>query len=180
MSRRSRAAAGPGGGGGSAWQVLLPRRLRRRLERLAREGYPREACAVLVGRRQERSARVVYLHGAENLHADGHRRYLLDPGAFVGADLVARQAGLEVLGFWHTHPDHAASPSETDLAEAWEGYSYLIQAVNAAGAGELRSWRLDGDAFVEEEVHPAGASEPREPTPSSRHAFAPSPLSKEP
>jgi proteasome lid subunit RPN8/RPN11 len=159
---------------------LLSGPLRRRLERLAREGYPREACAVLVGRRQGNSARVAQLHGADNLHADGYRRYVLDPGAFVAADLAAREAGLEVLGFWHTHPDHPALPSEADLAAAWEGYSYLIHQVTAAGTGDLRSWRLDGETFVEEEIHPAGASHPREPTSSCLDAIEPSRLPKEP
>ena len=64
----------------------------------------------------------------------------------------ARTRGLDVLGVWHTHPDHPAHPSETDRAAAWEGWSYVIASVERGEVADVRSWRLDGDSFVEEEI----------------------------
>jgi proteasome lid subunit RPN8/RPN11 len=88
---------------------------------------------------------------AGNLEGDRpESRYRLDPDDFLAADREARAAGLDVVGFWHTHPDHPAEPSPTDLAAAWSDYSYLIIATTSAGAAAMRSWRLDGDRFHEE------------------------------
>jgi proteasome lid subunit RPN8/RPN11 len=61
---------------------------------------------------------------------------------------------LEVVGVWHSHPDHPARPSETDRNGAWEGWSYLILSVTAEGVPDLRSWRLRGEHFEEEDVRP--------------------------
>jgi proteasome lid subunit RPN8/RPN11 len=57
-----------------------------------------------------------------------------------------------VIGVWHTHPDHPARPSETDRAAAWAGWSYLILSVTARGVADVKSFRLHGEAFVEEEI----------------------------
>ena len=77
---------------------------------------------------------------------------MLDPDDLISADLAAREAGLEVVGFWHTHPDHPAHPSETDREAAWDGYSYVILSVSGKRVEDLRSWRLNGEGFVEERV----------------------------
>lgn len=87
-------------------------------------------------------------------HERPHDRYDLDPAGFLAADREARSAGLEIVGIWHSHPDHPARPSATDLAGAWEGWSYVIVAVTADGAGELRSWRLEDGRFAEEPLDP--------------------------
>ena len=139
----------------------LPPELRRELARWAAEGYSNEVCGLLVGRCD--GDRTAALRAARAGNLDRERpetRYLLDPDDFVAADREARALGLDVVGFWHTHPDHPARPSPTDLDAAWEGYSYLIIATTAAGAAEMRSWRLDGDAFREETLEPM---EPKEP-----------------
>ena len=65
-----------------------------------------------------------------------------------------RAAGLEVVGVWHSHPDHSAQPSETDRSAAWEGWSYLILSVTSEGVTESRSWRLREEAFIEEVIEP--------------------------
>ena len=79
-----------------------------------------------------------------------HDRFELDPRDLLSADLAARAEGREIVGIWHSHPDHPAEPSETDRLAAWPGWSYLIVQVTAQGAGAMRSWRLVGDRFVEE------------------------------
>ena len=158
------ASNGPASGqAGSGGVVVLDREHREALAGWARMGYPHETCGLLVGRRLENRGVEGSLHPprvvvsrvveAPNLNTDrAHDRYELDPSAFVAADLAARSEDLEVVGFWHSHPDSPARPSETDRRAAWEGYSYLIASVTPDGLADLRSWRLEGADFLEEDL----------------------------
>jgi proteasome lid subunit RPN8/RPN11 len=133
----------------------LPAELRTRIERWVAGGYPLETCGLLLGSRGDGEARVCDVAAARNLNrARARDRYELDPLDFLAADRAARSAGLDVIGAWHSHPDHPAVPSETDRAQAWEGWSYLIVSVAADGVRGLRAWRMSGDRFVEEEIEP--------------------------
>lgn len=133
----------------------LPPAQRRQLEAWARASYPREGCGLLLGRSLPVGGEVHGVRLARNLNTErAQDRYELDPEDFLAADREARDLGLEILGVWHTHPDHPAVPSETDRAAAWPGWSYLILAVEAEGVVALRSWRLAGDVFEEEEIAP--------------------------
>lgn len=135
--------------------LRLPAPLRDQLAALVAAGYPRETCGLLLGRGDGAGAQVERLHAARNLNAErAHDRYELDPRDFLLADEAARAASLDIVGIWHSHPDHPARPSETDRAAAWEGWSYLIASVTDAGLSELRSWRLSGERFLEEPVEP--------------------------
>ncbi|WP_123400904.1 M67 family metallopeptidase [Inmirania thermothiophila] len=136
--------------------LRLPGHLRARIAAWAARAHPEEACGLLVGRQAGGCTEVVRVVRAANLdRARARDRYELDPEDFLRTDAEARAEGLAVVGVWHSHPDHPARPSETDRARAWPGWSYVIVAVTAAGAGELRSWRLGaGRAFEEEEVRP--------------------------
>jgi proteasome lid subunit RPN8/RPN11 len=128
---------------------------RRRLAVWAAEAYPHEACGLMLGRRDGAAAEVVELRRARNANTGRARdRYEIDPADYLAAEEAAAHAGLEIVGIWHTHPDHPARPSATDLELAWAGWSYVIAAVTAGGMTELRSWRLDGSAFEEEEIRP--------------------------
>ncbi|MDN0083574.1 M67 family metallopeptidase [Crenobacter sp. SG2305] len=119
----------------------------------ARQGYPYEACGLLIGRREGSVHHVVAMRQARNLNRErAHDRYELDPADYLTAELAARDAGQEIVGIWHTHPNHPARPSETDRAAAWPNWSYLILSVEAGGVAAVTSWRLDGEAFVEEEM----------------------------
>ncbi|RXZ43199.1 M67 family peptidase [Crenobacter cavernae] len=124
------------------------------LHAVARAGYPHETCGLLIGQREEpQYCRVHSMHPARNLNRERARdRYELDPADYLAAEQAARDAGLDVVGVWHTHPDHPAVPSETDRAAAWEGWSYLILSVSRDGVAAVTSWRLRGDAFEEEEI----------------------------
>ena len=127
--------------------------LREELATIAVNGYPYETCGVLVGACADGEVRVERVFEARNLNTErAHDRYVLAPDDLMSADLAARKAGLEIVGFWHTHPDHPACPSETDREAAWDGYSYLILSISGAGVEGLRSWRLNGEGFVEERV----------------------------
>jgi len=134
-------------------QLWLPTSLAAQLEKWAAAGYPFEICGLLIGRHHGHEVETVSVTSAQNLARDRRRdRYLLDPDDFLAADREAQADGLEIVGFWHTHPDHPARPSQVDLDAAWEGYSYLIIATNATGAVELRSWSLQGGRFVQQVV----------------------------
>ena len=133
--------------------LILPPEVRGEIERWVRDGYPEETCGVLVGRNRLGRTEVGRAVLARNLNRERARdRYELDPADFLRADLAAREAGLEVVGVWHSHPDHPAEPSETDRLAAWEGWAYLIVEVTRGGIAAMRSWRLHGERFEEEPV----------------------------
>lgn len=134
-------------------KIYLPEYERQRVQRWAEDGYPFETCGLMVGSRQDAEARVNYITAARNLNTERARdRYELDGEDFLRTDREARAIGLEVVGVWHTHPDHPARPSETDLSQAWPGWSYLILGLEAGRLVDLRSWLLIEDRFIEEEV----------------------------
>jgi proteasome lid subunit RPN8/RPN11 len=133
--------------------LVISRGLLTELRGAARLGYPNEACGLLVGRNGGGSARIVRIHRARNLALARLRdRYTLDPESFLAADDEARRDGLDIVGIWHTHPDHPARPSATDRDAAWPGYTYLILSVHPGGVGAITAWRLEGNAFVEQPI----------------------------
>ncbi len=119
----------------------------------ARAEYPHEACGLLIGREADGRTLVERIVSCRNLAVDRLAdRYVLDPDDFRAADEAARKEGLDIVGIWHTHPDHPARPSETDLEAAWPEYSYLIVSVTAAGIADCRAWRLEDERFIEQEI----------------------------
>lgn len=131
--------------------IEIPRAIQERLATLATEGYPNEVCGLLVGR-QDGDRRVVErIRPAGNLTTDRRRdRYELNPDDYLAADRAAREDGLDIVGIWHTHPDHPAEPSRTDREAAWEGFTYLILSVRRGKVTEARCWRLEDGEFREE------------------------------
>jgi len=109
--------------------------------------YPEECCGLLLGRSGPDGNHVLALYPVENRHAEQReRRYTIAPSDYLAAERAARQQGLDVVGFYHSHPDHPARPSATDLAEAtFPGYTYVIVAVHQGRAGELTAWHLSPD-----------------------------------
>lgn len=135
-----------------AWSAPVREELCRR----ARRAFPREACGLLLGHRLPGGAEVVEAPEARNLVAEGAAdRFDLAPEDWVAIESRAREAGLEVVGVWHTHPDRPARPSSADRESAWEGYAWLIASVGAEGVRDVRSWRLVEGAFVEEALREA-------------------------
>jgi proteasome lid subunit RPN8/RPN11 len=117
------------------------------VEEIRREGagaYPAECCGVLAGRVGE-SKDVVRLVPVVNRRTDDPRRYLISPDDLLRITLELRRSALEVLGYYHSHPDHPAVPSEFDSQNAWPWYSYVIVRVDRGRATEVTSWVLEDD-----------------------------------
>jgi proteasome lid subunit RPN8/RPN11 len=130
------------------------------LERIRQHGtdaYPEEGCGFLLGTvTDDGENRVAAIRRAENRQNERRtRRYQLTPDDYRAADEAAREQGLDVVGVYHSHPDHPARPSDTDLEEAtFPGYTYVIVAVHDGTPEELTAWTLapDRSQFHREDV----------------------------
>jgi proteasome lid subunit RPN8/RPN11 len=116
-------------------------------EEIRRQGelaYPAECCGVLAGRAGE-IREVVRLVPMDNRRTDDPHRYLIAPDDLRRTVSGLRESELEVLGYYHSHPDHPAVPSAFDTEHAWPWYSYIIVRVDHGRAAELTSWVLEED-----------------------------------
>jgi proteasome lid subunit RPN8/RPN11 len=132
------------------------------LDQLRQHGeqtYPHECCGVLVGEFDEAGSKTVKtVVACGNTRTDSpHNRYHISPIELVRIQREARVAGLDIVGFYHSHPDHPAHWSSTDLAEAhWTGCSYVITSVEKGKAALTNSFLLVEEAeskrFVNETI----------------------------
>ncbi len=132
-------------------QLSLPSGIVGDIRRHAREAYPDECCGALFGRDEV----VVEAFALPNTTEAGpRRRFLVRPDDYRAAEQRARQRRVELLGFYHSHPDHPARPSQYDLDHAWPFFSYVIISVRSGEPAEVTSWRLrdDRSTFDEELV----------------------------
>jgi proteasome lid subunit RPN8/RPN11 len=114
--------------------------------------YPHECCGALLGR-EDRVTAIVEL---PNTTEEGpRRRFLVRPADYQLAERRAGELGVELLGFYHSHPDHPARPSQFDLDHAWPTFAYIIVAVAAGAAGDMTVWFLSDDRsrFEEGDLH---------------------------
>ncbi|MDR3200371.1 MAG: M67 family metallopeptidase [Spirochaetales bacterium] len=124
----------------------------------AEAAYPNEACGFLLGKLDEggRSRQVEEIIPIDNAREAGeqYHRFTIEPEDFMRAEKTARGQGREVLGFYHSHPDHPALPSDYDREHALPFYSYIIVAVAKGAAGDVTSWELSEDRkeFTKEDV----------------------------
>ncbi len=138
------------------------------MRRHGEETYPYECCGVLLGVMDGDEREVRGLERADNTRLDSlHNRYNIDPRELVRIQRQARERGLDIIGFYHSHPDHPARWSTTDFAEAhWIGCSYVITSVNKGKAQVTNSFALLGsleeDKRFEDEPIQVVASEPVE------------------
>jgi proteasome lid subunit RPN8/RPN11 len=126
------------------------------IRRHGEETYPYECCGVLLGRIEDDTRIVTSTARANNTRTDSaHNRFGIDPEEQMR---IQRERGEEIIGFYHSHPDHPARPSQTDLAEApWSGYSYVITSVEKGKAVLTNSFGLiynseSDKEFVDEKV----------------------------
>ncbi len=122
------------------------------IRRHGEETYPHECCGALVGE----GSRIAAIVPLPNTTEEGpRRRFLVRPSDYRMAEDRAREIGVELLGFYHSHPDHPARPSQYDLDHAWPTFGYVIVSVAAGRAGEMTVWWLKDDrsSFEEGDLH---------------------------
>ena len=125
------------------------------------EAYPFECCGALIGSKGH-GTNVIEVLALPNTTSEGpRRRFLVNPEDYQAAEAAAAAKGAELIGFYHSHPDHPARPSQYDLDHAWPFFSYIIVSVERGTAGAVTAWRLadDRSAFEEQPL----AVEPIEP-----------------
>jgi len=137
--------------------------------------YPSECCGVLLGKVEGDAKHVAEVVALKNLRRETDRaqellpvddpgreternRFLIDPLEQLRVEKEARARGLEVVGYYHSHPDHPARPSNYDCEHAWPWYSYVIISVERGSPKDLTSWVLaeDRSGFAAEQVEIAG------------------------
>ncbi len=129
---------------GSKVTLRLSEAMADEIRRHGELAYPAECCGVLAGRAGE-TKEVVRLVPMNNRRTDDPHRYLIAPDDLRRTIAELRGSELEVLGYYHSHPDHPASPSAFDTEHAWPWYSYVIVRVDRGHAAELASWVLEDD-----------------------------------
>src|ERR1700680_366096 len=128
------------------------------IRRHGEETYPHECCGALVGGGDRATATVALPNTTEE---GPRRRFLVRPSDYRLAEQKATELGGELLGFYHSHPDHPARPSQYDLDHAWAEFAYVIvsvagkgpprQSAEGATAGDIAVWRLKDDRSTFEE-----------------------------
>jgi proteasome lid subunit RPN8/RPN11 len=140
--------------------LRIPQKEYAAIRRHGEETYPHECCGVLLGRSDGDERTVTSTARCGNTRTDSpQNRYHIDPKELVRVQREGRERGEDIVGFYHSHPDHPARWSTTDLDEAhWLGCSYVITSVAKGKADLTNSFELAGNdesgkKFVDEEIH---------------------------
>ncbi len=139
-----------------AWQVMLSH---------ARNAYPKECCGILLGAEREGGERLVTsAFACRNAYeGDQSDRFLIDPRDQVRANLRCRAENIDIIGFFHSHPDCDAYFSATDLKNSWPWYSNVVLSIRGRELAEAKAFRANEDqsqSEPEELVYPPGSSDP--------------------
>ena len=134
--------------------LYLPQEILAQIHASGEATYPEEGAGLLLGKVDGERRRIVSLLELSNQRESGarHNRYLLTPQDYLRGEQEAARQGLDVLGVYHSHPDHPNRPSEFDREWAMPFLSYVITSVQSGRAVESRSWQLSQDRaqFTEE------------------------------
>ena len=127
--------------------AILPSEIAK-IDAHGRRAYPQECCGVMFGKQIPGWKLVVEVRPLENANRDSPRtRFLVAPEDFMASEQYAREQKLLMIGFYHSHPDHPARPSQFDLQHAWPWFSYVIVSVQQGTAGDITCWELAEDRF---------------------------------
>jgi proteasome lid subunit RPN8/RPN11 len=138
--------------------LILDRELQLAINAHGLESYPYEGCGLMLGSVVNDVNMVQAIYPVQNVWENLEERrvrFRIDVMDFVEAEITAEEHGLDIIGIFHSHPDHQPVASARDLAWAtWTGYSYLITEVRDGAPNVSRSWQLltDRSGFIEEEV----------------------------
>ena len=141
-------------GGKIKMPLFIPKTVYDEIIEHAKDTYPNECCGILVGSGLK-DKRVFESQRAKNINTErANDRFIIDPIEINVADKTARAQGLDILGFYHSHPDHPDRPSETDREWAQPDYSYVIVSVKNGKDVSVKSWTIetDKDPFKEEKI----------------------------
>ena len=126
------------------------------IRRHGERDYPFECCGLLIGKFEKDRKRVIETVSISNAREEEAKRnrFLIRPEELMRGEKYAREKSMDVVGFYHSHPDDRAVPSQYDLEHAWPTYSYIVVAVEKGRSTDLRSWEIESDRsqFNEEEV----------------------------
>jgi proteasome lid subunit RPN8/RPN11 len=129
------------------------------IRRHGERDYPFECCGLMLGRFESECKVVTETYAISNAREEAAKRnrFLIRPEELMRGEKYAREKGLDVVGFYHSHPDDRAVPSQYDLEHAWPTYSYIVVAVEQGRSADLRSWEMESDRsrFSEEEISPS-------------------------
>jgi proteasome lid subunit RPN8/RPN11 len=112
------------------------------IRRHGEQTFPHECCGALIGTGDRITAAVPLPNTTEE---GPRRRFLVRPSDYRTAEREASERGAELLGFYHSHPDHPARPSQFDLDHAWPNFAYVIVSVMAGVARDMTVWFLQDD-----------------------------------
>ena len=136
--------------------IEIPEKLLERIKTHGEQTYDEECCGAIYGSYSD-EVRVIYdLLEFENEKQESRQnRFLISPVQYKSAEKLAKEKNLELLGFYHSHPDHPAVPSQFDTDHALPWFLYIIVSINKARAGSLRAWVLkeDRSGFEENDVN---------------------------
>ncbi|MHA1991484.1 MAG: Mov34/MPN/PAD-1 family protein [Candidatus Hodarchaeales archaeon] len=116
--------------------------------------FPEECCGVLIGKKENGSV-VLEARAMRNTNeGTRERRYNIDPIDLMKIDKEAEEKGFELLGIYHSHPNHPSRPSKFDLEHAWPNFSYIVLSVKDGKSDLLTSWKLKSDRsdFLQEKI----------------------------
>lgn len=136
-------------------KVRLTPEVEEQIRQHGEEDYPYECCGFLVGELQDGVKVITEIRRQANERDESREtRYLIRPEEFRAAERYAREQGKDMLGIYHSHPDHPSEPSEYDRNHAWPWYAYLILSVQDGEASRLQGWQLrdDRSAFNESQI----------------------------
>ena len=133
----------------------------RQIEAEGAAAYPSECCGIMFGADRDGQRIVERLQPVANVFdaAEQFHRFSISPQQLMAAEKEAAEKGELVLGFYHSHPDHPARPSEYDRTHAWPFYSYVIVSIANRQAVDMTSWILDErtETFSRQEIHEEGS-----------------------
>ena len=137
--------------------IAIGKKLIEQIERHGERTFPHECGGMLIGHFTADGAKsVVELLPMENAmdETERHNRVLITPKDVMRAERYAREKSLDVVGYYHSHPDHPARPSQFDLDHALPVWSYIIVSVESGKAVDVRAWEMENDRskFNEEEI----------------------------
>jgi proteasome lid subunit RPN8/RPN11 len=138
--------------------IKCTKEIEKAIREFGEQEYPNECCGLLFGKiNSDNSKEITEILPISNAQKEENRynRFLITPKDMIKGELYARKHNVDIIGFYHSHPNHPAKPSQFDLDHAWPVYSYIIVSVANGKADLMTSWILSSDRaeFEEEEIN---------------------------